>query len=45
MYANENRRVPNEETMLAINEAVEDLSEHKLKAVSSYHELEKLLDE
>ena len=37
--------IPNAETMPSINEAVDDLSTHKLKGVSSYNELEKLLDE
>lgn len=37
--------IPNAETMSSINEAVDDLSNHKLKGASSYDELEKLLDE
>lgn len=37
--------IPNAETMSSINEAVDDLSKHKLKGASSYNELEKLLDE
>ena len=37
--------IPNAETMSSINEAVDDLSDHKLKGASSYDELEKLLNE
>lgn len=37
--------IPNAETMSSINEAVDNLKDHKLKDTSSYDELEKVLDE
>ena len=38
-------RVINAETMLSINEAIDDMKKPHLKSASSYDELEKLLDE
>lgn len=37
--------IPNTETMLSIDEAVDDMKKPHLKSASSYDELEKLLDE
>lgn len=37
--------IPNAETMSSINEVIDDMKKPYLKGVSSYDELEKLLDE
>lgn len=37
--------IPNAETMSSIDEAIDDMKKPQLKSVSSYDELENLLDE